>query len=212
MKDNLKSIFDNVLEGNKEEVIAGVQEALNNNISAEIILNDALIAAMKEVGRRFEAGDYYVPEMLIAARSMQSGLAILKPRFGQSGIKSNGTVIMGTVIGDLHEIGKNLVCMMLEAARFNVIDLGTDVSPEEFASAARQYHAQVVGMSALLTTTMAKMHSTIEAIYDIGLRGKVKIIIGGAPVTGRFAQEISADGYAPDASRAVQLVEALCKP
>ena len=212
MKENLKSIFDNVLEGNKDEVISGVQEALDNNISVQSILNDALIAAMKEVGLRFEAGDFYVPEMLIAARSMQAGLKILKPRFDQSGLKSKGTIVMGTVQGDLHEIGKNLVCMMLEGAGFDVIDLGTDVSPETFASAVRQYNPQVVGMSALLTTTMAKMHSTIEAIEDINMRSNVKIIIGGAPVTEQFAKEISADGYAPDASRTVQLVENLLGP
>ena len=209
MNNILKSIFDNVIEGNKEEVVSGVQSALDSDIPTELILNEALIGAMKEVGRLFEVGDFYVPEMLVASRSMQAGLAILKPLFAQSGIKAKGTIVMGTVQGDLHEIGKNLVCMMLEAAGFEVIDLGTDVSPEKFAQAVRENRPQVVGMSALLTTTMTKMRSTIEAIEDIGLRENVKIMIGGAPVTEQFAQEISADGYAPNASRAVKIVETL---
>jgi 5-methyltetrahydrofolate--homocysteine methyltransferase len=147
--------------------------------------------------------------MLTAARSMQAGLAILRPRLAQEGIRAAAKIVMGTVKGDLHDIGKTLVCMMLEGAGFDVVDLGTDVAPEKFAEAAREHGAQIVGMSALLTTTMANMQSSIEAIEDMGLRASVKIMIGGAPVTEEFAQEISADGYASDASRAVQLARTL---
>jgi 5-methyltetrahydrofolate--homocysteine methyltransferase len=168
-----------------------------------------MIAAMKEVGKRFEEGDYFVPEMLIAARAMKGGLVVLKPHLVDSAIEPAGIVAVGTVQGDLHDIGKNLVSMMLEGAGFVIHDLGTDVSPERFVSAIQDNDVDVVALSALLTTTMPSMESTIKAISDAGLRDRVKIIIGGAPVTQEYADKIGADGFATDASSAVTVTEAL---
>jgi 5-methyltetrahydrofolate--homocysteine methyltransferase len=205
---NLETIFQNVTEGNAEDVEAGVQAALETGVSSEEILNKALIAAMDEVGQRFEAGDFFVPEMLIAARAMQAGLVVLKPHLAETSFQSAGTVAIGTVKGDLHDIGKNLVAMMLEGAGFEVIDMGTDVDPAKFAEAVRN-GANVVGISALLTTTMASMAQVIEAVEDINMRDKVKIIIGGAPVTADYAEQIGADGFAADASGAVKKVREL---
>ncbi len=205
----LQSMFDAVVDGKKAEVEALVNKAIEAKADPGEILHSGLIAAMTEVGRRFEAGDYYVPEMLIAARAMQSGLSILRPLLVASGVKTAGKVVMGTVRGDLHDIGKNLVAMMFEGAGYEVVDLGTDVAPEKFAAAVREHKPQLVGMSALLTTTMQNMKSTIEAIEDMGVRDKVKVLVGGAPVTEAFAKEVGADGYAPDASRAVALAKQL---
>ncbi|HLC01867.1 MAG TPA: corrinoid protein [Anaerolineales bacterium] len=202
-------IYDAVVNGRRAEAEAKVGEALERGIPPEKILNDGLIAAMKEVGDRFECGEFYVPEMLIAARAMQSGLAVLKPRLTQLGVKARGKAVIGSVRGDLHDIGKNLVAMMLEGAGFEVVNLGTDVSPERFAAAVREHAPGLVGMSALLTTTMTSMKATVEAIESIGLRDKVKIIVGGAPISEDFARSIGADGYAPDASRAVTLAKSL---
>lgn len=205
---NLETILQNVTEGNAEDVEAGVQAALETGVSSEEILNKALIAAMDEVGQRFEAGDFFVPEMLIAARAMQAGLVVLKPHLAETSFQSAGTVAIGTVKGDLHDIGKNLVAIMLEGAGFEVIDMGTDVDPAKFAEAVRN-GANVVGISALLTTTMASMAQVIEAVEDINMRDKVKIIIGGAPVTADYAEQIGADGFAADASGAVKKVREL---
>jgi 5-methyltetrahydrofolate--homocysteine methyltransferase len=205
----LQTIYDEVINGNRAGVEAGVQQAMQAGLPPASILNDALIGAMKEVGDRFERQEFYVPEMLVAARAMQSGLTLLKPLLIQSGVPTAGKVVLGTVKGDLHDIGKSLVGMMLEGAGFEVIDLGTDVGPEKFGEAVRQHQPQLVGLSALLTTTMQNMKSTLEALEDLGVRGKVKVMIGGAPVTDAFAKEIGADGYAPDASRAVALAKAL---
>jgi 5-methyltetrahydrofolate--homocysteine methyltransferase len=202
---NLEKIYQNVIAGNAADVEAGVNAALESGVSAEEILNKALIAAMDDVGQRFEAGDFYVPEMLVAARAMQAGMTLLKPHLVDAGIQSAGIVAIGTAKGDLHDIGKNLVAMMLEGAGFEVIDLGNDVDPAKFAEAVRN-GANVVGISALLTTTMASMAQVIEAIEDINMRDKVKIIIGGAPVTPEYATQIGADGYAADASSAVKMV------
>jgi 5-methyltetrahydrofolate--homocysteine methyltransferase len=209
MDMDLKGIYQNVMDGQSRDVEAGVQAALAAGIEAEGILNNALIAAMNEVGQRFEAGDLFVPEMLVAARAMQSGLAILKPRLIEGGVETVGRVVLGTVKGDMHDIGKSLVGMMLEGAGFEVIDLGTDVPPARFAEVAREHGARLVGLSALLTTTMQNMRSTIEALEDLGVRDQVKVMVGGAPVTEAFAREIGADGFAPDASRAVALAKAL---
>jgi 5-methyltetrahydrofolate--homocysteine methyltransferase len=173
------------------------------------ILNQGMIAAMGEVGRLFEEGEYFVPEMLIAARAMQKGLEILKPHLTEADVQSPGKVAIGTVKGDLHDIGKNLVAMMLEGAAFEVIDLGTDVSPERFIQAVRDRGAQIIAMSALLTTTMPNMKNTIEALKEAGLRDKVKVMIGGAPVTQNYADQIGADGFAEDASRAVAKARSL---
>ena len=205
---NLETINQNVAEGNEAGVVAGVQAALDSGMSPEEILNQGLIAAMDDVGQRFEDGDLFVPEMLIAARAMQAGLNLLKPHLVETGVQSAGIVAIGTVKGDLHDIGKNLVAMMLEGAGFEVMDLGTDVDPAEFAEAVRN-GANVVGMSALLTTTMGSMAQVIEAVEDINMRDKVKIIIGGAPVTPEYAEQIGADGFAADASSAVKKVREL---
>jgi len=209
MSSTLEAAFDAVIAGQKDEVVAKVQQAIAEKITPEEILNRSLIPAMREVGDRFERGDYFVPEMLIAARAMQAGLAILKPMLVETGIETSGKVVIGTVKGDLHDIGKNLVAMMLEGAGFEIIDLGTDVAPEAFAQAAREHNAKMIGMSALLTTTMPNMKATIEALKDLGIRDQVKIIIGGAAVTDDYAQQIGADGYAPDASRATSLANSL---
>jgi 5-methyltetrahydrofolate--homocysteine methyltransferase len=209
MEPVIKAIFDSILEGSQKVAVVKVQEALDKGINPGVILNDGMVAAMAEVGRLFEEGEYYVPEMLIAARAMQNGLAVLKPHLASANVKSQGKVVAGTVKGDLHDIGKNLVCMMLEGAAFEIVDLGSDVTPEKFVEAIRTTGANVVCMSALLTTTMPSMKTTIEALKAAGLRDKVKVMVGGAPLTDQYAREIGADGYAPDASRAVALAKSL---
>jgi 5-methyltetrahydrofolate--homocysteine methyltransferase len=205
---DLKDILQNVIDGNAQEVEDGVKAALIAGIGAEEILNNGLIAAMNEVGQRFEAGDFFVPEMLIAARAMQKGLKYLKPYLAKADVKAAGKVAIGTVKGDLHDIGKNLVAMMLEGSGFEVIDLGVDVAPEAFIKAV-QDGAQIIGMSALLTTTMASMEKTIQILNSSGLRNKVKVLIGGAPVTQDYAQRIGADAYATDASSATRIARHL---
>ena len=209
MDEKLKAIYDGVVEGDNALVKQQVEEALGSGAVAASILNEALIPAMAEVGRLFEEGEYFVPEMLISARAMKSAMALLKPHLQQADVKSAGTVVIGTVKGDLHDIGKNLVSLMLEGAGFQVKDLGSDVTPEKYVEAVRESNANVVAMSALLTTTMVNMKATISALEDAGLRGQVKVMIGGAPVTDSFAKQIGADGYAPDASRAVAVARSL---
>jgi len=204
----LEEIYQNVIDGQAPAVKAGVEAALAEGVKADAILNQALIAAMDEVGRRFEAGDFFVPEMLIAARAMQAGLTLLKPHLADADVKSAGKVAIGTVKGDLHDIGKNLVAMMLEGAGFEVNDLGVDVAPEVFVQAA-QSGVQVIGMSALLTTTMSNMQRTIEALSSAGVRDRVKVVIGGAPVTEDYAKRIGADAFAPDASSATRVIRKL---
>jgi 5-methyltetrahydrofolate--homocysteine methyltransferase len=205
----LDKIYNAVLEGDAKTTQAGVSAAMAEGIPADTILKDGLIAAMAEVGRLFEENEYFVPEMLVAARAMQSGLALLKPALAAGGSVSAGKVIVGTVKGDLHDIGKNLVAMMLEGAGFEVVDLGTDVTPEKFVQAVINHKPQVIGMSALLTTTMPSMGSTVKALQEAGVRDQVKVMIGGAPVTDAFARQIGADGYSPDASSAVRLARGL---
>lgn len=211
MEEVLKKLFDAVLEGNFEGVTINVQASLKAGIDPDVILNDGMIAAMREVGALFEAGEYYVPEMLIAARAMQSGMSLLKPHLQKTEQKSNGKVLIGTVKGDLHDIGKNLVALMLEGAGYEIIDLGVDVPAEEFVKKATELKPDIIGMSALLTTTMQSMRTTLDALSAAGLRNHVKVIIGGAPVTEAYAQQIEADGYSPDASRAVTLVNEILK-
>ena len=194
-----------VLDGDLEKVTAGVQAALDENLTAEAILKQGMMTAMAEVGQLFEDGEYFVPELLVAARAMQGGLLILKPFLSEEDVEPVGKVVSGTVKGDLHDIGKNLVGMMMEGAGFEVIDLGTDVSPEQFVQAVKDSGAKVVAMSALLTTTMANMPGTIKAFEEAGLRDSVKIMVGGAPVTDEFAKKIGADGFAPDASQAAKV-------
>lgn len=203
----LEEIFICIKEGDRELVKSKIQEALDAGLPPEQILQKGMISAMAEVGRLFEIGEYFVPDMLVAARTMQEGLQHLKPYLTDTDIKPVGRVVIGTVKGDLHDIGKNLVAMMLEGAGFSVVDLGVDVPPDRFVAAVRQGQVDVVAMSALLTTTMANMKATIEALRTAGVREQVKVIVGGAPLTESFAKAIGADGYAEDASRAVRLVQ-----
>lgn len=209
MEPILNEIFEGVMNGDQTTVPAKVQAALDAGIPPATILNDGMIAAMNQVGKLFEEGEFFVPEMLIAARAMQAGLAVLKPKLALADVKAAGRVVAGTVKGDLHDIGKNLVCMMLEGAGFEVIDLGTDVAPEKFVEVVKEGKADLVALSALLTTTMPNMKNTIDAMVAAGVREKAKVMIGGAPVTQNYADQIGADGYAPDASRAVALAKSL---
>jgi len=205
----LEAIYQAVLEGDANGTQVAVKEAMASCIPADTILRDGLIAAMTEVGRLFEENEYFVPEMLVSARAMQSGLALLKPALMEGGSVFAGKVIIGTVKGDLHDIGKNLVAMMLEGAGYEVVDLGTDVTPDAIVQAVVAHKPQVLAMSALLTTTMPAMGNTIKALQEAGMRDKVKVIIGGAPVTAEFAGKIGADGCSPDASSAVRLANSL---
>jgi 5-methyltetrahydrofolate--homocysteine methyltransferase len=209
MDQTLEPIYKAVLIGDKDAATENVQAALDAGKDAGVILQEGLIPAMEEVGQLFEAGEYYVPEMLIAARAMQAGLALLKPLLVDSDIKPTGKVAIGTVKGDLHDIGKNLVGMMLEGAGFEIYDLGTDVPPEKFIGVINEEDVDILAMSALLTTTMPMMETTIKAVDEAGLRDAVKIIIGGAPVTNEYAEKIGADGFAPDASQAASLAKTL---
>jgi 5-methyltetrahydrofolate--homocysteine methyltransferase len=209
MDQILETIYNGILDGNQNLVAQNVQAALDAGLAPDDILKNGLVAAMGEVGRRFEEGEYFVPEMLIAARAMQNGLKLLKPRLVQSGVAAVGRVMIGTVAGDLHDIGKNLVGMMLEGAGFDVIDLGADVKPEAFVAAVREHKPDIIGLSALLTTTMPNMIFTIQALEEAGLRKQVKVMIGGAPVTEEYAKKIGADGFAYDASLAVKTARSL---
>lgn len=206
---SLEAIYEAVLNGDAGKTDAEVSAALGSNTPPENILYKACIPAMEEVGRLFEEGEKFVPEMLISARAMQTAMRLLKPHLAQANIRTAGKVVIGTVAGDLHDIGKNLVGMMLEGSGFEVIDLGTDVGPQKFVDAVRDYEPQAIGMSALLTTTMPSMRATIEALTEAGLRERVKVIIGGAPITQDFADKIGADGFAPDASSATRKTKAL---
>ncbi|MCJ7518461.1 MAG: corrinoid protein [Anaerolineaceae bacterium] len=205
MEDIINNIYKGILEGDRETVIAAVQEAISTKITAEKILKEGMMSAMGEVGRLFEEGEYFVPELLVAARAMQGGMELLKPLLVAADIQPIGRIVIGTVKGDLHDIGKNLVGMMLEGAGFEVTDLGSDVDAQKFVDAVKSSNAQIVGLSALLTTTMSNMPFTIEALKEAGLRNKVKVLVGGAPLTKAFADKIGADGYAPDASQAAKL-------
>jgi 5-methyltetrahydrofolate--homocysteine methyltransferase len=208
MKDR-QALYDAVLDGDAPGTRSLVTEALNEGAHPQGLLDDYLIPAMDEVGRRFEEGEYFVPEMLIASRAMKAGLEIIRPHLTLAERKSAGKVAVGTVIGDLHDIGKNLVVAMLEGGGFEVVDLGVDVSPEKFIAAVRDNGVTILAMSALLTTTMPGMKSTIQALEASGLRGNVKVMVGGAPITQRYADEIGADGYSDNASSAVRLAREL---
>ena len=209
MEPIVKEIYTNVMEGQDKAVKENVQSAIDAGIPVSVILNEGMIAAMAEVGHLFEEGECFVPEMLVAARAMQTGMALLKPHLKNAEVVSAGKVAVGTVKGDLHDIGKNLVAMMLEGAGFEIIDLGTDVPPEKFVEAVRDQGAQILALSALLTTTMPSMKNTIDALNAAGLRGQVKVMVGGAPVTQNYADQIGADGFSSDASRAVATAKEL---
>jgi len=199
---NLQGIAESVISGKAEEVKNLVQQALDEKIPPKKILDEGLIAGMNVVGEKFKNNEFYVPEVLIAARAMHKGLDVLKPMLVKSGVKPVAKIAIGTVKGDLHDIGKNLVSMMLQGAGFEMNDLGVDVSAEKFIEAAKQ-GAQIIGLSALITTTMPSMKEVIDTLKKKGLRDKVKVIVGGAPLTQEYADEIGADGYAPDAASAV---------
>ena len=201
----IEQISQAVMEGNRDSTTSHVQAALEAKVDVNTILQEGLILAMSEVGRLFEEGEYFVPEMLIAARAMKSGLELIKPLLVSADIKPRGKIALGTVKGDLHDIGKNLVGIMLEGAGFAIYDLGTDISPQQFIDVIEKQEVDLIGLSALLTTTMPMMETTIQAISEAGLRSRVKIMIGGAPITKEYADKIGADGFAPDASQATKL-------
>jgi len=204
---DLQAIAEHVINGEKEETAEAVQEAIDEGVDPQKVLNEGLTAGMDEVGKRFKANEFYVPEVLISARAMHAGMEILDPLLAESGAEPTGTVVLGTVKGDLHDIGKNLVNMMLRGAGFKVIDVGIDVEPEEFVEEAQENEANIVGLSALLTTTMPEMETVIEALEEAGVEAET--LIGGAPVTEEYADEIGADGYAADAASAVDVAKEL---
>jgi len=201
----MEQISRAVIEGRVEEVERLTREALKAGKTAKEILDEGLVRGMDYVGIQFKKGDLFIPEVLLSARVMQASLSILKPEFAEGRVKMRGKVMLGTVKGDLHDIGKNLVVMMLEGAGFEVYDLGIDVAPEAFVEAVKEKKPDIVGMSALLTTTMGMMQNTISGLVEAGVREEVKIMVGGAPVTEEFAQQIGADGYGNDAMAAVDL-------
>jgi 5-methyltetrahydrofolate--homocysteine methyltransferase len=203
----LTEVKEATLAGDQGRVSALTKQAIDEGIEADRIIQEGLIGAMVVVGKEFGEGKIYIPEMLIAARAMKSGLEVVKPLLVGGKIKSIAKVVLGTVKGDLHDIGKNLVGMMLEGFGVEVIDLGVDVSPEKFVEALKTHQPQFVGMSALLTTTMTSMEVTIKALEESGLRQKVKVLVGGAPVTQAFADEIGADGFGSSASEAMDLIK-----
>jgi 5-methyltetrahydrofolate--homocysteine methyltransferase len=211
MSDILSKLSEAIIQGNVEDMIDLTEEAIDDGLAPQDILDNGLMAGMDHVGVEFKAGNMFVPEVLRSAKAMQTSMEILKPLLVQAGAKSTGKVMLGTVKGDLHDIGKNLVGMMCEGAGFEVRDIGKDISPEAFVEAVKEYQPDVVGMSALLTTTMRVMGHTIKALEEAGLRDRVKVIIGGAPVTQSFADQIGADGYAPNAAAAADLAKRLAR-
>jgi methylmalonyl-CoA mutase cobalamin-binding domain/chain len=205
----LKGLYDNTLIGNAPEVKQLTEQGVADGMDPESMLYDALIPSLEEVGARFERGDFFVPEMLIAARAMQGALDILRPLLAETGAQTVGTYVMGTVKGDVHDIGKNLVNIMLEGAGFTVHDLGVNVAPEVFIDAINEHKPDIVGFSAFLTTTMPMFKANINALEKSGLRDKVIVMVGGAPVTQEYADKVGADGYAADASTAVRMAKDL---
>jgi len=204
---DLKALSEAVINGDQTRALEITKAAIGEGLSPEMILNESLIAGMNIIAERFKNNEVYIPEVLIAARAMKSALSVLEPKLVEAGVEPVGKAVMGTVQGDLHDIGKNLVAMMLKGAGFDVVDLGVDVSAQKFVETAKKTNAKIIGMSALITTTMPSMEKTIKAVKDAGL--VVKTMIGGAPVTQAYADRIGADGYAPDAASAVDLAKSL---
>ncbi len=200
---DLNKVSEALQRGDAEKVGELVKKALEEKLTPKEILENGLIKGMDIIGAKFKKNEVYVPEVLIAARAMHAGMSILRPKLAETGVKNIGKVAIGTIKGDLHDIGKNLVKMMLEGAGFEVIDLGTDVSVDKFVEAVKEHKPNIIGMSALLTTTMVNMPEVVKALEAAGLRDKVKIIIGGAPITQNYADQIGADAYSPDAASAV---------
>lgn len=211
MAVDLGAIAESIIKGNKNNAVTLTQQAIDEGMSAQEVLNDGLIAGMNIVGAKFKCNEFYVPEVLIAARAMKECTSLLKPILITSGVESAGKVVVGTVKGDLHDIGKNLVAMMLEGSGFEVIDLGVDIKPEGFVQSIQETGANILGMSALLTTTMPAMKDVIQALDAAGLRDSVRVMIGGAPVTQNYADEIGADGFAGDAAAAVDIAKELIR-
>jgi 5-methyltetrahydrofolate--homocysteine methyltransferase len=200
----LQKISEELQKGNYQEMPKLVQEALNANVPPSKILSDGLVAGMDVVGEKFRRDEFFMPEVLISARAMQAGMDILRPKLIETGVKLAGKIVLGTVKGDLHDIGKNLVGMLMEGAGFQVIDLGIDVPSERFVEAVKMNRPNILGLSSLLTTTMPKMKEVIESLVEAGVRGRVKVMVGGAPVTEKFAKDVGADAYAPEAASAVE--------
>jgi 5-methyltetrahydrofolate--homocysteine methyltransferase len=209
MSENLSKISAAVIEGSKEDSARWTQDALNDGLDAQVILNDGLMPGMNYVGVEFRAGNMYVPEVLRSARAMNSSMTLLKPLLIEAGVEMIGKVLLGTVKGDMHDIGKNLVSMMCEGAGFEVKDLGKNVAPEAFVVAIKEFEPDVLGMSALLTTTMRAMEQTINVLQEAGVRDSIKVMVGGAPLTQSFADQIGADGYASNAAAAADLAKEL---
>ncbi len=205
---DLSALAEAVEKGSRKEAVRLTQALLDAGTKPQVIIDDALVVGMTNIGEKFKNNQVFVPEVLIAARAMKEAMAMLEPLLAKAGIKPKYTAVIGTVQGDLHDIGKNLVAMMWKGANFGVVDLGTNVSPDKFVAAAKDNQANVVGLSALLTTTMPSMKTTVDALRGAGLKN-VKVIIGGAPVTAEFAKEIGADAYGPDAATAVDIVKQL---
>ncbi len=207
--DVLAEIRDRLYDGDEEAIAALVKQALEQGLAADQILQDGLVQGMDRVGRDFRDGVLYVPEVLFCAKAMHGGVALLKPLLDTASAKNHGRIVIGSVKGDIHDIGKNLVAIMMEGAGFEVIDLGVDVSTEKFVEAVRKYQPDLVGMSSLLTTTMEQMKVVIAALEEAGVRDRVKVLVGGAPINARYAEEIGADAYAPNAGAAVTQGKAL---
>jgi corrinoid protein of di/trimethylamine methyltransferase len=204
-----EKLYEAVLNGRKDEAAEITREALGEGVDPQELIDRGMIPAMREAGQRFEDEEFFVPELLLAARAMKTALELLRPHLVDRGAQGRGCVVIGTVKGDLHDIGKNLVASLLEGAGFRVVDLGTDVAPERFAGAVQEHGADLVGLSALLTVTMPAMQSTIEALEKAGVRDRVKVLVGGAPLTEEYAHKIGADAYADNASAAVRIAEQL---
>jgi 5-methyltetrahydrofolate--homocysteine methyltransferase len=205
----LENLKENVIAGNESKVLEYTRKALDEGIDLEKILNDGFIPGMDVVGSKFQANEIYVPEMLISAKAMKAGMKILEPLLTEAGVEPIGKVVIGTVKGDLHDIGKNLVAMMLEGGGFEVIDAGVDITAQKFMDLVKENKPDILGLSALLTTTMAEIKNVIDAFKEEGLRDDVKMIVGGAPVSEEYAKDIGADGYSPDAASAVNLAKKL---
>lgn len=207
---NLQQLADAVIDGDAKTAVAVTRAAIADGMDPIALIQETMVPAMDEVGRRYEAEEYFVPELLLAARAMKGAMELLRPLLAERGAEPTGRVAIGTVQGDLHDIGKNLVASLLEGGGFEVYDLGTDVAPEKFIAAVHERGAQIVCLSALLTVTMPSMKATIDALRDAGIREKVKVMIGGAPVTQQYADEIGADAFGENASVAVSLARQLC--
>jgi len=205
----LETIQQAIINGDPSAAKTETEHALADGLTAQELINEAVVPAMAEVGLLFEHGEYYLPEMMISALATKQIMELIRPLLAESGVQPVAQVVLGTVQGDMHDIGKNIVGMMLEGAGFSVVDIGVDVPPEAFVAAIKDHHAEIVGVSALLTTTMTGIPAVIKAIEEAGLRDQVKIMVGGAPITREFASEIGADGFAPDASSATRLAREL---